>query len=193
MNDTRAMEEERSCSTCEHVRGDSHGLVDCIANFRSDLAEERKRRESAERERDEAKRERDVAAQDADRRSCQGGWRLAQERAVALIEAKQALRAAHEVDAFLSVNGPPFRFDGKKISDDAQTALLSLHDYLNDLAALTQHPSKPLLSEQEEGVRVTKEDTRKAWEPRRSDYSQEDYERDREVRRSTQHPEGDGE
>ena len=29
--------------------------------------------------------ERDLAALDADRRSCQGGWRLAQERAVALV------------------------------------------------------------------------------------------------------------
>lgn len=40
------------------------------------------------RERDEARQERDLAAADADRRSCQGGWRLAQERAVRAIAAE---------------------------------------------------------------------------------------------------------
>lgn len=36
-------------------------------------------------------REREMAMQDADRRSCQGGWRLAQERAVRVVELEIAL------------------------------------------------------------------------------------------------------
>lgn len=44
--------------------------------------------------------------------------------------------AARAVDAYLSDNGPPFRFDRKHISDEAQTALLILHDELNTLDAI---------------------------------------------------------
>lgn len=46
---------------------------------------------------------------------------------------ENVIRAAREVDAFVSADGPPFRFDGRSPSEDAQSALLSLHDYLNDV------------------------------------------------------------
>lgn len=43
---------------------------------------------------DRLREERDLAAQDADRRSCQGGWRLAQERACEVIRLQGAIREA---------------------------------------------------------------------------------------------------
>lgn len=54
----------------------------------------------------------------------------------AIIALVRLSAAALAVDTFLSENGPPFRFDRKRISDNAQTALLILHDELNTLEAI---------------------------------------------------------
>jgi hypothetical protein len=48
----------------------------------------------------------------------------------------RVIEAAKEVDAFVDGKGPgQWRYDGKAITDEAAEPLLSMHDYLNDLAA----------------------------------------------------------
>lgn len=46
--------------------------------------------------------ERDLAAQDADRRSCQGGWRLAQERACELIRLQREVERLRPIVAHIA-------------------------------------------------------------------------------------------
>lgn len=46
------------------------------------------------------------------------------------------VNAAQEVDELISADGPPFRFDSLDLSPDAQSALLSLHDRLNDVTRI---------------------------------------------------------
>lgn len=61
----------------------------------------------------------------------------------ALLRAQFVCEAAAAVDAFLTDAGQPklpygkFWFDGRKVSPEAETALLILHDTLNDVRALT--------------------------------------------------------
>lgn len=93
-----------------------------------------------ERERDEARHERDQQERFK--------WR-ANERADA-VEAEleryhkalsNLVEAGEHVDSFLSKDGPPFKFNGKSQGVPVETALLSLHDYLNDARAILKGES----------------------------------------------------
>ena len=70
-----------------------------------------------------------------------------------LVDAYQDLeRAARKVAAFLDGEGPDrFRFNRKHIDLEAQVALLSMHDYLNDVERTTKAIDLPsILRERDE-------------------------------------------
>jgi len=59
----------------------------------------------------------------------------------------KVVEAAREVDKFVSEKGPPFRFDRKHISTDAEIALLILHDTINDVDAYALGYTQAALAE----------------------------------------------
>lgn len=64
----------------------------------------------------------------------------------------QALDAAREVDKLFDGEPGCWTLDGQKVDDDAAHALLSLHDYLNDLAIGAELAREGELSDPEEKV-----------------------------------------